>query len=214
MIEDSQTCLDITQGPIIAADSFETQDGDQFMFLVAHHLCVDMVSWRILLQDLQEYLETSTFSIDKPLSFQAWCLSRTENSHINKSTDQPLPFDLDECNLGYWGMEGQGNTYKDVDSRGFSLDIKATSLALGDSRHAFQTEPIDLFLAAIAHSFFRVFKDREIPTLFNEGHGRESLEASADPSRTVGWFTTIYPLVIQLGSGKLFQFTIKPWNLN
>lgn len=183
------------------------------MFLVAHHLCVDMVSWRIILQDLQEYLEMTTFSTDKPLSFQTWRLFQAKNIPLRNTTDPPPSFNLSKADLSYWGMEGQQNTYQDVDSQSFSLDIGTTCLALGDSRHAFQTEPIDLFLSAIAHSFSRIFTDREIPTLYNEGHGRESPEANADPSRTVGWFTTICPLTVQIGSGRSFYLLINLWYL-
>ena len=201
-------CLDITQGPILAANLFEIRGGEQFIFLVAHHLCVDMVSWRIILQDLQEYLETTTLSIDKPLSFQTWCSMQAKNNKLQDAVDQTLSFDSSKANLYYWGREAEHNTYKDVDSQTFSLDSETTSLALGRSHHALQTEPVDLFLSTIAHSFSRIFKDRKVPILFNEGHGRESIGSNVDVTGTVGWFTTICPLAVQVGSGKLFYLPI------
>lgn len=168
------------------------------LFLAAHHLCVDMVSWRIILQDLQEHLESGKLPIDKPLSFQAWCSMQAERCQHNKSI-KLLPFEVKPSNLKYWGMETEKPTYKEVEYHTFQVNEKVTSMALGDCHKAFQTEPIDLFLATIAHSFGRVFTDRELPTLYNEGHGREPWDDSVDISRTVGWFTTICPIDVSFG---------------
>jgi non-ribosomal peptide synthase protein (TIGR01720 family) len=69
---------------------------------------------------------------------------------------------------------------------------------LGQSNNSFRTEPIELFLAAIMHSFSRVFVDRGTPAIFNEGHGGEPWDSSIDVSRTVGWFTTIFPVHVEI----------------
>ncbi|EGE07648.1 nonribosomal peptide synthase [Trichophyton equinum CBS 127.97] len=195
IIKDAQMCLDIEQGPILAAELLNTQNGEQFIFMTVHHVCVDMVSWRIILQDLEEFIGTKSLAIDKPLSFQSWCSAQT--SHLKThDTSSLLPFDVKPSNLSYWGMEGRQNTYHDAEYETFQLDKATSTLALGDSHKAFQTEPIDLFLTAIVHSFARVFQDREVPTLYNEGHGRDSWQGGPDLSRTVGWFTSICPATI------------------
>ncbi|KAF3490821.1 nonribosomal peptide synthase [Arthroderma uncinatum] len=203
IIEDAQMCLNIEQGPILAAELFNIQGDGQFIFMTVHHVCVDMVSWRIILQDLQEFLETKSLAVDKPLSFQTWCSMQADNV---KSQDVStfLPFPVKPSNLAYWGMEGKENTYYDAEYQSFQLDKTVSALALGDSHKALQTEPIDLFLTAIVHSFGRVFLDREVPTLYNEGHGRESWTGGPDVSRTVGWFTSICPasVPVDLQDGK------------
>src|SRR5690606_3377449 len=61
---------------------------------------------------------------------------------------------------------------------------------------AFNTETVDILIAAIMHSFRLSFPDREAPAIFNEGHGREPWDSKMDLSRTVGWFTTMCPIVI------------------
>lgn len=119
-----------------------------------------------------------------------------------QDTVADFPFQIKPFNLSYWGMEGERNAYKDVELETFVVSKEITDIALGDANTAFQTEPIDLFLSVIAHSFARVFSDRKAPTIFNEGHGREPWEAGPDPSRTVGWFTTICPIHIPVDSGK------------
>lgn len=170
-------------------------------FLVAHHLCVDIVSWHIILQDLQEVLESGSLAGDKPLSFQTWCALQAEQSQ-QQNHNELLPFTVGSSNLAYWGMEGRSNAYREVEHETFLLSEETTAMALGDCHKVLRTEPVDLFLSSIAHSFCRVFRDREMPILYNEGHGRESWDSTVEPSRTVGWFTTICPLRLRLGSGE------------
>lgn len=159
-----------------------------------------MVSWRIILQDLQEFLATGALNAEKSVSFQTWCANQAEYSQKQNSKDY-LPADVMPADIAYWGMEGQANTYGDVESETIVFDETLTALALGDCHKALQTEPLDLFLATLAYSFGRTFVDRIIPTLYNESHGRD--HPDIDLSRTVGWFTTIFPLSVSADLGKL-----------
>ncbi|OCL14025.1 nonribosomal peptide synthase [Glonium stellatum] len=198
---DTQAGLHIERGPVFAVDLFDMKDGEQMIFLAAHHLCVDMVSWRIVLQDLQEFLDGSSLGASSPLPFQIWCSLQMENTR-EIDPGSLLPFDVYPADLAYWGMVGQPNTYSQVEIEEFTLDRAHTEMALGDCHKALNTEPIDLFLAAIAHSFTRIFADRATPTLYNETHGREAgWNPEIDLSRTVGWFTTIYPLTVPVKLG-------------
>lgn len=198
LVAGTQASLDLQHGPLFAADLFNVTGDDQMIFLTAHHLCVDMVSWRIILQDLQEFLESGSPSLEKPIPFQTWCAMQAEQSQQQNSKDL-LPFDVMPADLAYWGMEGQQNTYSDVECETFIVDETLTALALGDCHKALQTEPLDLLLSTIAHSFSRTFVDRASPTLYNESHGRDN--PNLDLSRTVGWFTTICPLHVSVDLG-------------
>lgn len=200
LVAESQTCLNIQNGPLFAADLFNVEGKNQLVFLVAHHLCVDMVSWRIIIQDIEEIIESGSLPVDKPLSFQTWCTLQAEHTK-KQDHNNLLPFHLSPSNLSYWGMENMPNTYADVEHQEFSLDEEITESAMGSCHEALGTEPVDLFLSTIIHSFGRVFFDREVPTIYNEGHGREAWDSSIDLSRTVGWFTTICPLHVALESG-------------
>jgi hypothetical protein len=188
-------------GPVFAADFFEARGSDQTLFLVAHHLCVDMVSWRLIVQDLHDILESGSPSSNKPLSFQTWCALITENTKQGHEMHR-LPFDGVPTDTDYWGLGNVSNTYGDIAHESFILDEGITTSAMGDCHNALRTEPLDILITAIVHSFHRVFPDRNLPTLFNEGHGREPLESNIDPSQTVGWFTTLCPLQVTLESGK------------
>lgn len=200
LVANTQSSLNIQQGPLFAVDLFNLADNRQMIFLVAHHLIIDMVSWRIILGDLEELLSTRKLVAEKPLSFQVWSSMQTEHSlkHSSQLNTNGLPFKLPAPDLKYWGMDVSANTYGDVISESFTVDKQLSSLALEQSNNALRTEPIELFLAAISHSFSRVFVDRGTPAVFNEGHGREAWDPSIDISRTTGWFTTIFPVHVDI----------------
>lgn len=182
---------------------FETSSNEQHLFLAAHHLVVDVVSWRIILQDLEDILETGSLPTDKPLSFHSWYKMQSER--FKRSTDEyKLPFNVLPANLGYWGMENVSNTYGDVERRTFTIDEGMTTSTMTSCHEVFGTEPVDILLTAVIHSFRLVFNDRFLPTVFNEGHGREAWDSNIDLSRTVGWFTNISPLQVTLESGAFY----------
>ncbi|KAJ5893957.1 hypothetical protein N7495_005648 [Penicillium taxi] len=206
-ISDSQSCLDPLNGPIFAADLFNLRAGGQVLFLVAHHLCVDMVSWRIILSDLEDLVVSGALSDDRPLSFQAWCAMQRQRSKIEDAA-LTLPFTPEKPNLEYWGMHQSPNVYGDIKMESFSLNEATTHYILDGCHNVFGTETVDVLLASILHSFRRTFTDRKVPTIYNEGHGREAWDSSIDLSRTVGWFTTMAPLHIDDGDGTIMD-TIK-----
>ncbi|KAL4809630.1 hypothetical protein BDV18DRAFT_157379 [Aspergillus unguis] len=197
-ISNTQCSLDVQNGPVFAADLFETKE-QQVLFLVASHLCVDVVSWRIVLQDLEDFLETGSLCSEPPLSFQSWCQVQFDNTvSIGKAADIP-------CQLpdkGFWGMDKMPNNYAHVNIESFILSKDITTLISRQCHNVLRTETIEILLAAVLHSFCSVFTERETPTIYNEGHGREAWDA-ADPSGTVGWFTTLSPLHVQRGSSLL-----------
>lgn len=201
-IGQSQRCLDIQNGPILAADLFDVRGSDQILFLVASHLCVDMVSWRIILQDIQEFIDSGSLAPEKHLSFKPWCELQMEHSRENKNRSQ-IPFTVQQPNLRYWAMEGVPNVYGDIKIERFTLDEQTTGFIFGKCNETLRTEVPDILLSAVIHSFQRVFTDRSIPTLYNEGHGRESWDSNIDLSRTVGWFTALCPIGVDLNSGNL-----------
>ncbi|GLA80039.1 nonribosomal peptide synthase [Aspergillus tubingensis] len=201
-IAESQRSVNVQHGPIIAADMFEVRSGVTILFLVASHLCVDMVSWRIVLQDIQDFLDAGSLSPEKPLSFQAWCNLQLEESKKQTGRVQ-LPFSIQPPDLSYWGMAQSQNLYGDVKIEGFTLDAAVTTQILAACNKVLRTEAIEVILSAVIHSFHRTFTDRAMPTIYNESHGREAWDSSIDLSRTVGWFTTMCPLHVGDGSDLL-----------
>ncbi|KAL2846707.1 hypothetical protein BJY01DRAFT_247134 [Aspergillus pseudoustus] len=204
MIAITQNTIDIQNGPIFAADLFEVPGVDQILFLVASHLCIDMVSWRLILQDLEEFLKSGSSSLEPHLPFQAWCNMQAEHCQADDYQSH-LPFSIAPADPAYWGMHGASNLYGDVRIKKFSLSAQETSLALEKCHNRLRTEPIDLFLAVVLHSFRRTFTDRQLPTVYNETHGRQPWDSNIDLSGTVGWFTSMCPLNLQLRSDDILD---------
>ena len=200
IIANSQGSMNIEKGPLLISNLFDIRDGTQGLFIAIHHLVVDAVSWLVILQDLQDLLNKKALSADKPFPFQVWCNMQAKKAKQDSavSVERLLPVDFVPAQTNYWGIPLHKDVYGQAQSMSFQLDHSTTTLALGNCHQSLHTEPVDVFLAAIAQSFTRIFTDRKTATIFNEGHGREPWDPSIDLSRTVGWFTLMYPLHVDV----------------
>lgn len=194
----TQASLDPVNGPLFAADLFEIEDGRQLLFMTAHHLVVDLVSWRVILQDIEELLTNpkSAVEVEPSLAFQSWCALQLENAQrVPLST--VLPFnDIPAQSFSYWGIDDRAGSYGEVNCEGFELEAHDTAAITSRCHATLRTDIVDVLIASILHSFSRTFTDRIPATIFNEGHGREVWDENIDLSRTVGWFTTMYPIYV------------------
>ncbi len=201
IIATTQKSLNIRTGPVFAVNLFSIK-GKQMLFMAAHHLVIDVVSWGILLGDLEDLLaSTSVPTLPRGLPFQTWCEMQISNASeiTQQRAVQEQPLAVEPANFAFWGMDTRPNVYGDAERDEFVID-KETSAMIFDNHHVYRTDLVDVLVAAIIHSFSRVFINRKAPTLFNESHGREAWDSSnLDLSRTVGWFTSLYPVTIPIG---------------
>jgi len=197
----AQRSLDLEQGPLLRAVLFSLWDGSQRLLLVIHHLVVDGVSWRVLLEDLQ--LAHGQLSAGQPIvlpaktsSTQAWA----EHMQAYARSAQL------QAQLGYWQAQLQGveSTLpvdravaqlhnKDAASVTIRLDQPYTQRLLQDAPAAYRTQINDLLLTALARVITRWTGDASALVQL-EGHGREDLFDDLDLTRTVGWFTSMFPV--------------------
>ncbi|KAJ4316284.1 Nonribosomal peptide synthetase 4 [Fusarium piperis] len=208
---DSQTCLDATDGPLLAADLIDINGEEELLFVVAHHLVIDLVSWRTILQELEELLlrPDSVHDTARPLPFQVWCKMQLDHA-TNQTPEQALPIHgIPDGNAEYWGMGDTPNVYGQMASEGFEIGPSQTSLLLSKCHESLRTEIPDILMAAMIFSFGQTFTDRPVPAIFAEGHGRESWDPSIDLSNVVGWFTTIYPVFAGSEAQSSFVDTVK-----
>lgn len=209
---DSQTCLEVTHGPLFAADLIHVVGGEELLFVVAHHLVIDLVSWRIILQELEELLlqpEVPLPDAGRLLPFQVWCKMQLDHAKT-QTPEQVLPtHGIPDGNTEYWGMEDTPNVYGQMAREGFEIGPAQTSLLLSKCHESLRTEIPDVLMAAMIFSFGQTFTDRSIPAVFAEGHGREPWDASIDLSNVVGWFTTIYPVFAGSKSQSSLVDTVK-----
>ncbi|PVH96199.1 acetyl-CoA synthetase-like protein [Periconia macrospinosa] len=209
-VNDTKESLDIQSGPLLAADLINTRAEGQYLFLVIHHLVVDLMSWRVILEDLEEFLTKGTLTTLCSSSFQAWCRMQAQYSSEHLSAEMALPVIVPAQPRDYWGSSAwEMNTYGDTRQSRFRLDDYTSGALLGLANEAFRTEPVEIFQAVILHSFTNTFLDHPAPVIFNEGHGREPWDDAVDVSRTVGWFTTMWPLHVPVGVRRAFTEVLR-----
>lgn len=199
-ISSAQGCLDVRKGPVFAAEVFAVKDdGHQILFMTAHHLIIDLVSWRVILEEMEEVLDNKALAVHPSLSFRRWTALQIEGCAGKRMSELlPAAAQVPAAQFAYWGMHDQLNLYGDVVCQGFELDRESTAKLTSDCHTPFRTETVDLLLAALIWSFHTTFRDRASPAIFNEGHGREPPHdrADIDISRTIGWFTTLFPVAL------------------
>lgn len=204
VVDSRQQSLDIVNGPIFTVDLFSIDGEDQAVLLTAHHLIVDLVSWRIIWHDIEKHLQVGLLPSHSSVSFQSWSELQAQASYSLQLSDV-LPFPVvPPTDFSFWGMQSSENDFTDCQVYSSLLSEVETTLLLGDSNECFRTEPVDLILGALIHSFGQVFPDRQVPPIFLEGHGREPInDIDANLSETVGWFTTLHPIQISNAHGSL-----------
>ena len=179
-------------------DLFKLPSGQQFILLTAHHLVVDLVSWRIIWYEIEQRL-VGDYSPFPTVSFQLWCKWQQEYGR-KLQPDEVLPCKIQRNNFDYWRLSPNDNTYGNSMVSTKCLDSKYTDIILGQSDTCLQLEPVDILVACLFRSFLDCgyFSDREPPAIYLKGHGREKLgdEVDVDLSETVGWFTTLCPLQV------------------
>ena len=199
-----QTSLHLANGPLLKAAIMRLPDGDRLL-LVIHHLVVDGVSWRILLEDLSTaYLQTRAGNAialpPKTDSFKLWSErlhAYVQNGSLAGEQDYWQEVESDQAQLP---LDKPGGSHLLADSHTISFELTAVQTAAlqGSAHRAYSTQINELLLAGLSLALGKVFGDG-LATIQLEGHGREAalIDEAADISRTVGWFTTTYPVVIE-----------------
>ncbi|GAA0373346.1 non-ribosomal peptide synthetase [Bacillus horti] len=196
--------ISLEQGPLVKVAIFKTNEGDHLL-IVIHHLVIDGVSWRILLADLE--LGFNQVSRQQPIEFQAKTLSFKEWSVALSDYSKSK---LASKELAYWEeVEAEQFTIlprdqsmktrllHDADVLSASLSNQQTKQLLTSAHQAYNTEINDLLLSALGLALHK-WTGRERLGIHLEGHGREEIVAGLDTTRTVGWFTAIYPVVLDV----------------
>ena len=194
-----QTSLDHMRGPVFRAVLFETPGAQARLLLCAHHLAVDGVSWRILLEDLaaayQSRSSGETAALPpKTTSFKRWAERLFEYAE-SKQLHAEAEGWLDTRLVAASDARTDPGLESEAQSVAASLSPGETQTLLQAFSAAHGARIDDLLLAALG-SALEVLKPG--PWLVDvEGHGREELFDDVDLSRTVGWFTTVYPLLLE-----------------
>ncbi len=170
--------------------------------LIIHHLAVDAVSWRILLEDLN--IAWAQHHNGQPItlpaagtSFQRWASLLGEHAHAAAVVDQADAWkQVAATQAALPAVQPELDTYASAGHLSVSLDTETTRLLLGEVPAAFHTGLHDILLIAFGLAWTEFLGTGPAPIGIDvEGHGRhDDLAPDIDLSRTVGWFTTKYPV--------------------
>lgn len=201
VVHSTQASINVEEGPVFAVAHLQTTDGHQMIYLAAHHLVIDVVSWRLVVQDLDELLQHGSLLSQRAMPFQKW----TELQRLDAQMPSGgLPFDIYPGDLDYWGLRGSPNAYGDAGEASFSLSEELTSILETTCNQILSTDSVDVYISALLLSFAQTFPDRRVPDVWNQEHGRDLWSDDIDISETVGWFTTLCPLNLQINSSNDF----------
>jgi len=192
--EEAQRSLALN-GPLLRVLLADLLDGSQRLLLVMHHLVVDGVSWRVVLEDLQSLYRQHALPA-KTTSFKAWAERVQGYAHSEAIQSQKhfwlqqldgMPTDL-PCRDPHGARPGR--LARTLVSR---LDAERTRQLLQQAPAAYRTRINDLLLTALARVICQ-WTGHASSLIQLEGHGREDLFDDIDLSRTLGWFTSLFPV--------------------
>ncbi len=212
----AQRSLSPQKGQLLKAIGYSDTQADQpgRLLLVIHHLVVDGISWRILLEDCEtlygQWLAQQPLQLpDKSSSLQQWGAFLHEFSQTDAVAEQ-CRYWQDSLAVEVPLLRESAQAVSDSDGAvgvlaqqaSFELEAKQTELLLGRCNSAYRTTINELLLAGLLLAMHRrvgVVAMR----IDLEGHGREALSEQLDLGRTVGWFSSIYPLTLTIESADI-----------
>ena len=203
-----QASLDLAAGPIVRFARYDLGAQGERLLVAIHHLAVDGVSWRVLLQDLETAYGQAARGEPPRLPAKTTAFAHWAGRLAEHARTPAL-----QAELAYWNAPGRDaaplpvdlpdgeNTTEHVRSLTVSLDVEETETLLRRVPAAYRTRIDDALLAALAQALDD-WTGHGRAWVLMEGHGREDLFADVDLSRTVGWFTSLYPVLLDVrGAG-------------
>ncbi|MCK4257387.1 MAG: amino acid adenylation domain-containing protein [Halanaerobiales bacterium] len=196
--EEIQAKLNLETDFLIQGVIFDLGENGKRLFISIHHLVIDGVSWRILLEDI-EFLYNSNLEMELPLkttSYKDWSRKLVEFA------------EREVLNIDYWEQidhtnipslsitKVEENRLKDHDRKLFELDKDRTDELLTKINWAYNTEINDILLTALTLALSESTNTEHVFILL-EGHGREEMIEDVVITRTIGWFTSIYPICLK-----------------
>ncbi|MCH5586164.1 condensation domain-containing protein, partial [Shimazuella sp. AN120528] len=200
--EEAQASLHLSEGPVFRAIWFRLSEGEGRLFLLAHHLVMDGVSWRIILEDIETIYQQ--LAANKPVqvpqktsSYRQWAeylrkfATSKEIENKREQWQQVKDTVIPQDQFGR-------NTEDSVEHVQLLLTTSETEQLLSKTTARTHATVEEILLTALVQSLQK-WTGENTHTIHLEGHGREEQE-ELDLSRTVGWFTSLYPVMFRLQS--------------
>ena len=208
-----QASLDLSRGPIVRVAEYDLGAGGRRLLMVIHHLAVDGVSWRILLEDMERVYEQmlrgeAAWPGEKTTSYRRWA-ERLKQYADNRQAIEQASYWVGER----WQEAASGIAIDDpaADNRLAASGTLTSWLSEGETEavlkqvaRAYRTQINDVLLTALALAYRR-WTSRSSLVVEMEGHGREDEFEQVDVTRTVGWFTSVYPVLVDIGAAEAVE---------
>ncbi|CAN7459412.1 amino acid adenylation domain-containing protein [Peribacillus frigoritolerans] len=195
----AQQGINIINGPLMKIVCINTGKNEHVIIWIIHHLLVDGVSWRILIEDFDRLyiqdINNQELKLDnKTTSYKEW--ANNLNEYKNSTPLGIKEYWLNEHETVYENaLVKTGNVY-DGKSFEMKLNKEITNKIYNDMTKAYKASIDEIYLSIFTALIGKYFNKKDIHFTL-EGHGREELFAGVDLSRTVGWFTTMCPVYIE-----------------
>lgn len=192
-----QSDFNLEHGPMCKfgyIDGYE--DGSARIYLAVHHLLIDTVSWRILAEDLRNIYYGKKLP-KKGSSYRQWidAINEYGKAHENeKNYWHKIISDYEIKNSKFISLIDNENIQHQIN---VNLSQIKTKQLLRKSNQAYHTDINDILLTALNYALYLTTESR-VHHIVLEGHGREEINKQLDITRTVGWFTTIYPVRLEI----------------
>jgi len=204
-IDQLQTSLSLFNGPLIRVRLFKLGTKEDKMIIIINHLCVDGISWRILLEDFYNvyfHLNRGEKILlpAKTTSFKEWSKRLSQYSNSEKlSSEYDYWLSIAHSNFNSIpkdSAEDNNNTVESSDTVSLIIEEQMTESILQEVPKVYNTKINDVLLTALILAY-KKWSDENRLLINLEGHGREELFENIDVSRTIGWFTSIFPIKLE-----------------
>jgi len=196
-----QASLSLTDGPLIRVAFFDPgPEHTGGLLIIIHHLVVDAVSWRILIEDLRTAYQQASLGEEiklppKTTSFKQWSETLTNYARSDEIGNEMSYWIEQSHRLGGFALDHDKNTTASAATVRVSLSTGETRLLTQAARSL--RVRVDVFLlAALAQAYIDSPAQPSL-LIHLEGHGREEIAGGVDLTRTVGWFTSFSPFLLE-----------------
>lgn len=198
-----KSSFDIEKDLLIKACFFNLGYNNCKILITAHHLIIDGISWRILIQDiytiLKQVINGQNVKLqDKTHSYKKWAekLNEYGNTKYLKSEQYWQTF-FNTTNQSFMKCIDVEEYDKQRKILVEKMDYKSTDSLLTKSNRSYNTKTDELLIISLVRTIREITSEKDI-IIEVENHGRENTFDNLDVSRTVGWFTSIYPLKLSI----------------
>ena len=205
LCEKIQASIDVTKS--LVSIVLIHGNAQEYLFMAVHHLVVDGVSWRIITSDLEEAIK----NVKKNEKVNLPAKTNTYNDYVKALQKYRESYKL-SLEIPYWEnvqnelmslpVSNEKNYDRKISLSSAVMDEAATSMFIKANFGMMNADINDALLTAVGMSYFKMTGEKSVSVQL-EGHGREDIGENLVTDRTVGWFTSIYPVILKNISGNL-----------